>query len=34
MPGPKQETPNTDELNPDIVETPSLWGDRQVNGQL
>lgn len=32
--GPLQETHNTNELNPDLVETPSLSGDRQVNGQL
>lgn len=34
VPGPVQETHNTDELNPDPVETPILSGDRQVNGQL
>lgn len=34
VPGPVQETHNTDELNPDLVEAPSLSGGRQVNGQL
>lgn len=31
---PVLETYNTDELNSDLAETPSLQGDRQVKGQL
>lgn len=32
-PGPVLETPNTDELNPDLAETPNLPGVSQVKGQ-